>query len=130
VEVIVVDKKANEGPARPTGMPMAMQMGGGSGFGGVMMMGGMDRLTPEEQEQFKRLLTKMQGNRPTPTPGMNMGMGRNPFNPEGREGPQPPRGGERRPEGRSPEGRQPNLEERLERLERAIDEIRQNLKKK
>lgn len=134
----------------PGGPPMGGGFGGGPGgpggppMGGMMMMRmggegtppGFDRLSKEEQEQFRRLMAKMRGG-DGPNTEVRVREVRREGSPEGGERrPQPPaerrEGGDRPMAERRPEGgdRRPNLEERMERLERAIEDIRRAMPKK
>jgi hypothetical protein len=85
---------------------------GGRGFGGGQpgTPPGFDKLTKDEQAMFRKLMEKMGG----------------PGQPDRR-----PEGGDRRPtptpERREGGDRKPSMEERMEKLERAIEEIRRGL---
>ncbi len=101
----------------------------GGGFGVARMGGdgtppGFDRLSKDEQEQFRKLMAKMRGG-DGPTTEVRVREVRRDGGPEGGDrGPRPT--AERREGG----DRRPNLEERMERLERAIEDIRRAMPKK
>lgn len=96
------------------GPPMGVR-GGIGGFGrgpGEMNPPGFEKLTEDEKQTFRRLMEKMMGGDRRP------------------EGPQPPMGGrDRRPEGPQPPmgDRRPSMEERMERLERMIEDLRRGM---
>lgn len=117
---------------------------GGPPAGGMMLMRmggegtppGFDKLSKEEQEQFRKLMAKMRGGDGQPTE-VRVREIRRDGGPEGGERrPQPPaerrEGGDRPMAERRPDGgdRRPNMEERMERLERAIEDIRRAMPKK
>jgi hypothetical protein len=124
--------------------------GGGGGFGGsfgggpggpppggmmFMRMGddftppGFDKLSKDEQAQFRKLMTKMRGGDEQKTEVRVREVRREGGSEGGERRPQPP--GERREGGDRPTAeRKPNLEERMDRLERAIEDIRRAIAKK
>lgn len=116
------------GPGGPGGPPM----GGGFGFTARMegTPPGFDKLSKDEQEQFRKLLAKMRGGDQPMRVEMRVVEQRREEGGRKPEGDRRPEGESRRPGPDGDRGGRPSLEERLDRLERSIDELRRGLPKR